>query len=31
MLKMAVVIVFRLEDNVLLSDGVAKYYDKVPN
>jgi 2,3,4,5-tetrahydropyridine-2,6-dicarboxylate N-succinyltransferase len=29
-LKMAVLLSFRLEDNVLLSDGVAKYYDKVP-
>lgn len=29
-LKMAVLFSFRLEDNVLLSDGVAKYYDKVP-
>ena len=29
-LKMAVLLSFRLEDNVLLSDGVAKYFDKVP-
>ena len=29
-LKMAVLLSFRLEDNVLLDDGVAKYYDKVP-
>ncbi len=29
-LKMAVLLSFRLENNVLLSDGVAKYYDKVP-
>jgi 2,3,4,5-tetrahydropyridine-2-carboxylate N-succinyltransferase len=29
-LKMAVLLSFRLEDNVLLDDGVAKYFDKVP-
>ncbi|QVL45906.1 MAG: 2,3,4,5-tetrahydropyridine-2,6-dicarboxylate N-succinyltransferase [Methylophilaceae bacterium] len=29
-LKMAVLLSFRLEDNVLMSDGVAKYFDKVP-
>src|SRR5690606_23757312 len=29
-LKMAVLLSFRLEDNVLLSDGVANYFDKVP-
>ena len=29
-LKKAVLLSFRLEDNVLLDDGVTKYYDKVP-
>ena len=29
-LKMAVLLSFRLEDNILLDDGVAKYFDKVP-
>lgn len=29
-LKMAVLLSFRLEDNVLLDDGVARYFDKVP-
>ena len=29
-LKMAVLLSFRLEDNVLMSDGVTKYFDKVP-
>ncbi|MEO1957567.1 MAG: 2,3,4,5-tetrahydropyridine-2,6-dicarboxylate N-succinyltransferase [Methylophilaceae bacterium] len=29
-LKMAVLLSFRLEDNVLLDDGIAKYFDKVP-
>jgi|TARA_B110000208_G_scaffold12862_1_gene15714 2,3,4,5-tetrahydropyridine-2-carboxylate N-succinyltransferase len=29
-LKMAVLLSFRLEDNVLLDGGVAKYFDKVP-
>ena len=29
-LKMAVLLSFRLEDNVLMDDGVTKYFDKVP-
>ncbi|HSH73583.1 MAG TPA: 2,3,4,5-tetrahydropyridine-2,6-dicarboxylate N-succinyltransferase [Methylophilaceae bacterium] len=29
-LKKAVLLSFRLQDNVLLDDGVTKYYDKVP-
>ena len=29
-LKMAVLLSFRLEENVLLDDGVTKYFDKVP-
>ncbi|MEE9331686.1 MAG: 2,3,4,5-tetrahydropyridine-2,6-dicarboxylate N-succinyltransferase [Methylophilaceae bacterium] len=29
-LKKAVLLSFRLEDNVLLDDGVARYFDKVP-
>ena len=29
-LKKAVLLSFRLEDNVLLDDGMTKYYDKVP-
>lgn len=30
-LKMAVLLSFRLEDNVLMDDGVTKYFDKVPS
>ncbi len=29
-LKMAVLLSFRLDDNVLMDDGVTKYFDKVP-
>ena len=29
-LKMAVLLSFRLEDNVLMDDGVTRYFDKVP-
>jgi 2,3,4,5-tetrahydropyridine-2,6-dicarboxylate N-succinyltransferase len=29
-LKMAVLLSFRLKDNVLMNDGVTKYFDKVP-
>jgi 2,3,4,5-tetrahydropyridine-2,6-dicarboxylate N-succinyltransferase len=29
-LKMAVLLSFRLEDNILMDDGVTKYFDKVP-
>ena len=29
-LKMAVLLSFRLEDNVVMDDGVTKYFDKVP-
>ena len=29
-LKMAVLLSFRLKDNVLMDDGVSKYFDKVP-
>ena len=29
-LKMAVLISFRLEDNVVMDDGVTRYFDKVP-
>jgi 2,3,4,5-tetrahydropyridine-2,6-dicarboxylate N-succinyltransferase len=29
-LKMAVLLSFRLKDNVLMADGVTKYFDKVP-
>ena len=29
-LKMAVLLSFRLEENVLMDDGVSKYFDKVP-